>query len=203
MWLNIYPHMNTNYAIATVLLATLLLFLVFPKFPKSIVNLVKRGFRRLRYGKEEDFEMKKISDFNESEYTKEHFNIAMYSIQSDSDWNLKVDHSEIKFHKNISGSFVRVDFEYTFDSKGFFELRRAQVVTTDTAGSNYHLYGKPDNKTTMFLYKKYSEWKNETNDNEKTKVDMKLGTFNKTLGKSVGRERKLNELLKDDQGGVY
>ena len=50
--------------------------------------------------------MEQVSDFNESDYTKEHFDISIHSIQTDNDWTIFVDHNEIKFSKKIVTHWV-------------------------------------------------------------------------------------------------
>lgn len=143
--------------------------------------------------------MVEVSDFNEEEYTKEQFNIAMYSIQTDSDWKVSVNYNEVTFTRSIPGTSVSVsaEFRYDFGDDKKFRISSSKVVTSKGAYSsdNYYIRGEIDQTTKAFLYRKYIDWKNKTNEDKKIIVDKKLETFNNVLGKSAGRDRKLDELL--------
>jgi hypothetical protein len=145
--------------------------------------------------------MEQVSDFNETDYTKEHFDLAMRSIQIDTDWTIFVDHSEIKFDKYVKNpgghdsSSVRIRFEYKFDSSKFKIGRSIVSTSSGRYGTDYYFEGEADENTIKFLYKNYLDWKNKKNDDKKIETDQKLGVFNNILGKSAGRDKKLDELL--------
>lgn len=147
--------------------------------------------------------MVEVSDFDEEEYTKDQFNIAMYSIQTDTDWKVWVDTNEIKFtrsSKDNDGRTISVsaEFRYEFDnSDKKFKITYPRVITSKGGYSSddYRIKGEVDKNVMAFLYKKYIDWKNKINEDKKIVVDKKLETFNSVLGKSAGRDRKLDELL--------
>ena len=145
--------------------------------------------------------MVEVSDFDEEEYTKDQFNIAMYSIQTDTDWKVFVDVNEIKFtrsSKDSDGRSINVsaEFRYEFDKDSKkFKITSPKVITSNNGYDAYYLRGEIDNNVKSFLYKQYIDWKSKTNENKKMIVDKKLENFNRVLGKSAGRDKKLDELL--------
>jgi hypothetical protein len=144
--------------------------------------------------------MVEVSDFDEEEYTKDQFNIAMYSIQTDDNWKLYVDSNEIRFTRNNDSNLsVSAEFRYDFDkdSGKKFKISSSRVITSKGGYSsdNYYIRGEVDHNVKALLYKKYIDWKNKINEDKKMVVDKKLETFNSVLGKSAGRDRKLDELL--------
>ena len=146
--------------------------------------------------------MEEISDFDEREFTKIYFEKAMHSIQSEDDWRVNVDNSEIKFNKSIRSDdktqsvIITTRYDFDKDSKKF-KLRDTITVegNNGTYGSDYRIYGEPSTEVKSFMYKKYMDWKNEVNEKKKQEVSKKLESFKGILGKSVDRDMKLDQLL--------
>lgn len=146
--------------------------------------------------------MEEISDFDEREFTKTYFDKAMHAIQSEDDWRVKVDNSELIFHKSIKSEdgrtqSVLVTSRYDFDKEKKFKLRDTITVegSNGSYSSEYRIYGAPSKEIASFMYRKYMDWKNEINEKKKEEISKKLDSFKGILGKSVDRDRKLDQLL--------
>ena len=146
--------------------------------------------------------MEEISDFDEREFTKIYFDKAMHAIQSEDDWRVKVDNSELTFHKSVRSDdgriqSVLVTSRYDFDKEKKFKLRDSISVegSNGTYSSEYRIYGSPSKEISSFMYRKYMDWKNEINEKKKEEISKKLDSFKGILGKSIDRDMKLDQLL--------
>lgn len=148
--------------------------------------------------------MEEISDFDEKAFTQVYFEKAMHAIQSEEDWKVKVDNSDIEFYKSVKSDdgrsqYVKVSARYDFDKDGNkkFNIRHSINVegSNGTYGNDYRIYGDPTPEIKSFFYKNYMAWKNEVNEKKKQEISKKLESFKGILGKSVDRDMKLDQLL--------
>lgn len=148
--------------------------------------------------------MEEVSDFDEKDFTNVYFEKAMHAIQSEDDWRVKVDNSEIEFYKSLKDEdgrtqYVKITARYDFDKENNrkFNIRSSINVEggNGSYGNDYRIYGDPTPEIKTFLYKNYISWKNEVNEKKKAEVSKKLESFKGILGKAVDRDMKLDQLL--------